>query len=124
MSLRGEHADKAWCREEGAATHRPVLANADFYMSGSKELTQESVADLIALLDKVEKSVLIRCTAGADRSGLAAAPYLAAISKQGEELAERQISIRFGHLAPPMAGANAMDQALESLEPCLGFPDS
>jgi len=93
-------------------------------MSAYQELTQERAAELIALLARVEKPVLIHCKAGADRSGLAAALYLAAVSKQGEEAAQEQLSIRFGHISVPLTGASAMVQTFVALEPWLGFPDS
>lgn len=124
LNLRGEHSGKDWYEAEVATANRLGLTHADFYMSASQELTQERAAELIALLARVEKPVLIHCKAGADRSGLAAALYLAAVSKQGEEAAEEQISIRFGHISVPLAGAYAMDQTFEALEPWLGFPDS
>ncbi|MFD2031462.1 tyrosine-protein phosphatase [Ancylobacter dichloromethanicus] len=45
-----------------------------------------------------KKPILIHCQAGADRSGLASALYLAAIKKNSAEAeAEAQLSIRYGH---------------------------
>ena len=77
---------------------------------------------LYELLAKVEKPVLIHCNWGADRTGLASALYLAAISKAGEEKAEGQLSLRYGHFSVPvLSQAFAMDETFESLEEWLGY---
>ena len=68
----------------------------------------------------VPKPVLIHCQAGSDRSGLAAAFYLAALAKAGEEKSEAQLSIRFGHIAIPVLGTYEMDQSFEAMEPTAG----
>ena len=61
---------------------------------------------------------------GYDRTGLASALYVASIAKGGEEAAEGQLSLRFGHVSLPFVPEYAMDQTWESLEPWLGFGDS
>lgn len=62
---------------------------------------------------------------GADRTGLTAAIYLAAIAGAGEHEAEKQLSIRYGHIGIPFVSrAYAMDETWEELEPWLGFNGS
>lgn len=100
------------------------IAHVNFGMSAGRELTQAQAANLIAILDRAEKPVLIHCKAGADRSGLASALYVAAVAKLGEDAAEQQISIRYGHISLPVSETYAMDRTFEALEPWLGFPDS
>ena len=92
-------------------------------MSARRELTQAEAADLIGILKRAEKPVLIHCKAGADRTGLAAALYVAAVAKLGETAAENQISIRYGHISLPVSATYAIDRTFEALEPWLGFPD-
>jgi protein tyrosine/serine phosphatase len=70
------------------------------------------------------KPLLIHCLSGADRTGLASALYLAAVSKTNEKVAEGQMSIFYGHIALSISRAFAMDRTFEKLEPLLGFRES
>ncbi|MFV3127270.1 dual specificity protein phosphatase family protein [Niveispirillum sp. KHB5.9] len=124
VNLRGGNPDAGWYRAERAASQHLGLTHIDFPMSAKRELTQEQAAQLVALLSKAERPILIHCQAGADRSGLAAALYVAAVAGGGEEAAERQISLRYGHISLPIAKTFAMDRSFEALEPWLGYPDS
>ena len=125
VNLRGASVGASWYDQELAAASAAGVQHYDFRMSASQSLTQQEAADLLALLDHAEKPVLIHCNWGADRTGLAAALYLAAIAKQGEEAAESQLSLRYGHFSVPMLSQGyAMDETFEALEPWLGFFDS
>jgi protein tyrosine/serine phosphatase len=124
INLRGENKGSPWYDDEVAKARELAITLVDFRMSAKHELSQEEAAHLVAVLARVEKPVLIHCKAGADRSGLASALYVAAVSKLGEAAAERQISIRYGHISLPGSEAYAMDRTFESLEPWLGYPHS
>ncbi|MDO5706646.1 MAG: hypothetical protein Q4G49_16470 [Paracoccus sp. (in: a-proteobacteria)] len=68
---------------------------------------------------------MIHCKSGADRTGLAAALYVAGIAKGGEFAAEWQLSPRYGHIGIPwLSRAWPMDLTWEAMEPALGFPES
>lgn len=124
INLRGENKGSAWYDTEIAQSQKFGIHHVDFRMSAWRQLPQQEAAELILLLERAEKPVLIHCKSGADRSGLAAALYVAAVAKLGEEAAERQISIRYGHFSIPLIAPFAMDATFEALEPWLGFPDS
>jgi uncharacterized protein (TIGR01244 family) len=124
VNLRGENVDARWYAAEVDEARRLGITLIDFKMSAGRQLTQDQAAKLIDTLKHAEKPILIHCRGGADRSGLASALYLAAIAKQGEQAAEGQMSIRYGHISLPFAPAYAMDRTFETLEPWLGFPDS
>ncbi len=124
INLRGGNMASAWYAEEMASARELKLAHYDFPMSDHEELSPERAKQLIALMEKAEKPLLIHCKAGADRTGLAAALYLAKIAKAGEEAAEAEISIRYGHVSLPLSPSFAMDRTFENLEPWLGFPNS
>lgn len=124
INLRGENAGSPWYDAEIAEAKQLGIAHVDFGMSAGRELTRTEAADLVAILERAEKPVLIHCKAGADRSGLASALYVAAVAKLGEAAAEHQISIRYGHISLPVSATYAMDRTFEALEPWLGFPDS
>ncbi|AWC25212.1 Protein tyrosine/serine phosphatase [Aminobacter sp. MSH1] len=121
VNLRGENTGSPWYDAEIAEAKQLGITHVDFRMSARRELTQAEAGDLIGILEQAEKPVLIHCKAGADRSGLAAALYVAAVAKLGEAAAEAQISIRYGHISLPLSSAYAMDRTFEALEPWLGF---
>ena len=124
INLRGANPGSSWYDAEVASAKAEGIAHYDFRMSASQQLDQSRAEELIALMRNAEKPLLIHCQAGADRTGLAAALYKAAISKEGESAAEGQISFWYGHISIPHTAAYPMDQTFEALEPWLGFPDS
>ena len=124
VNLRGENFGAPWYDAEVGQAKKLGITHVNFRMSAKRELTQAQAAELIKLLAEAKKPILIHCQAGADRSGLASALYLAAVSKRGEAAAESQISIRYGHISLPVSPAYTMDRSFESLEPWLGYHDS
>lgn len=124
VNLRGPNPGRDWYEAERATAQLLGIQHVDFAMSAKRPLDDARAAQLIALLRAVPKPVLIHCQAGADRTGLASALYLAAIAGQGEEAAEGQLSVLYGHVGLPMLGPYAMDTTFERMEPALGFPNS
>lgn len=119
VNLRGA-SDSDWYRDEIAQSDRLSLVHADFAMRDDRMLPPERAAALVDLIASLPKPVLIHCKAGADRTGLAAALYLARHGET-EARAEAQLSFRFGHVGLPVSAAWAMDQSWEEMEPALGF---
>ncbi len=119
LNLRGA-SSAGWYQGEISASRALGLVHADFAMKDHEKLTPERAARLMALIDSLPKPVLIHCKAGADRTGLAAALYLARHGET-EARAEAQLSFRFGHVGLPVSAAWAMDQSWEEMEPALGF---
>ncbi|WP_245196523.1 tyrosine-protein phosphatase [Labrys sp. LIt4] len=124
INLRGRNAGAAWYDAEVAESARLGIAHIDFAMSASRELSGLQADALVHVLRNAEKPILIHCEGGADRSGLAAALYLAAISKASEAQAESQMSLRFGHFSLPFLRSYAMDDTFENLEASLGYTKS
>ncbi|MGO4688871.1 dual specificity protein phosphatase family protein [Brevundimonas sp. 2YAF1] len=124
LNLRGENPHAAWYRNEVAAARRLGIQHIDFRMSARRGITKEEAWRLIDVMEQAPKPLLIHCESGADRSGLASALYLAAVKRYGEEIAERQLSIRYGHIASPAAKGWGMTVTFEDMEPSLGFPES
>ncbi|TCK30796.1 uncharacterized protein (TIGR01244 family) [Ancylobacter aquaticus] len=123
INLRGP-SSKPWYQREVATSRALGITHVDFQLSAGRELTQPQVEALIALMRRSPKPILVHCRGGADRSGIASALYLASIAKAGEEPAEWQMSLFYGHFPIPFFPAWAMDQTWERIEPWLGFPDS
>lgn len=125
LNLRGENTGEDWYETERAVSERLGITHIDFRMSAQKELTQPEVEALMKIMQDAPKPMLIHCMAGADRTGLASAMYVAGIEKLGEDAAERQLSLTYGHVGLPwISKAWAMDRTWERIEPWLGFPGS
>lgn len=125
LNLRGAQPDEPWYRDERAEAGRLGIGHIDFGMSDAKEMTPEQVRALIRVMREAPKPLLIHCRAGADRTGLASALYLAAIERRGEWASEAQLALSYGHVGVPvLSRAWAMNATWEKMEGWLGFPDS
>lgn len=124
LNLRGASPGADWYETERAVSDRLGITHIDFRMSARAELTQERVQQLLALMQAAPKPLLIHCKSGADRTGLAAALYLAAVEHRSELAAEWQLSPAFGHVGLPFSAAWPMDLTWQRIEPWLGYADS
>lgn len=125
INLRGANRGVSWYDSEVAVAKELGIVHLDFRMSAGRPLSQDEAAQLIEMMRAAPKPLLIHCRAGADRSGLAASLYLAAIDGADEERSEAQLSFRFGHIGIPwVSEAYAMDEAWEAIEPSLGYGGS
>lgn len=124
LNLRGENYGSPWYDAEVREAAQIGVQHIDFRMSSSKELDKEQVFALIDVMRQAPKPMLIHCRAGADRTGLAAAFYLAGIANRSEMSSEMQLWPIYGHLPFSFLGAFAMNRTFETFEPYLGFTDS
>ncbi|MCX7643716.1 MAG: tyrosine-protein phosphatase [Rhodobacteraceae bacterium] len=125
LNLRGAHPGADWYDAELRAAADEGIVHADFALSASRRVGQSEAAELVELMEGLPKPLLIHCRHGSDRTGLAAALYLARVAGADEDTAEGALSIRYGHVAVPLLSAAwPMDQSFEALEPWLGFEGS
>jgi protein tyrosine/serine phosphatase len=124
INLRGENPGSDWYDAEVAEAAKLGIAHVNFRMSARRDMTAEQFTQIIDVLQKAERPILVHCKSGSDRSGLVSALYVAAIARLGEEAAESQISFRYGHIPLSISAPYAMDRSFEALEPALGFPKS
>jgi protein tyrosine/serine phosphatase len=124
INLRGANEDADWYKEELAASSANGITHINFRMKAARELTNEQAIELIELMRNAPKPLLVHCLAGADRTGLASAFYIAGVVKLGEETAERQLWLHYGHLPFYINEAFAMNRSFERMEPYFGFHDS
>lgn len=124
VNLRGAQPGSPWYEAEIAAAAKLGLEHRDFGISAGAILEPDEADRLIALLSQAPKPILIHCRSGSDRTGLAAALYLAAIAGVEEEEAEEQLSILYGHFSLPFTPSFPMDLSFEAMEEDLGFVGS
>ncbi|WP_428030545.1 tyrosine-protein phosphatase [Ancylobacter sp.] len=124
INLRGRAENSGWYRDEVRIAGEAKVQLIDLRWSARRELTDEEVATFFKALENAPRPILIHCLSGADRTGLAAALYLAGIKKASEMSAELQLSPLFGHIGLPFAPFYAMDETFERLEPWLGYTGS
>lgn len=114
VNLRGPNAGRAWYEAERQTASKLGIRHIDFGLSAVRGVTPEKAAELLDLLRRVEKPVLVHCKAGADRAGLASALYLAGAKKASPDVARGQLSFRFGHIGLPFLREYEMDRSLEA----------
>ena len=123
INLRGDNTGHAWYDHEVAEAKRLGIAHYNFRMSMKRELTDAQVDELLSLMRKAPKPLLIKCRSGADRTGLVAALYRAAIQKESKARAEHELWAMYGHFALSWRRAYAMDRTFEAQAERLNFID-
>ncbi|WP_276120992.1 dual specificity protein phosphatase family protein [Pararhizobium qamdonense] len=122
VNLRGSNENATWYKNEVATARDLGIGHIDFKMVATKQLSVEESHRLVALLRDAPKPILIHCKSGADRTGLASVIYLNRIAGVDEDIAERQLSIRYGHFSIPFFSPTyAMDENWEKLEKVFGL---
>jgi protein tyrosine/serine phosphatase len=119
INLRGDNTGHHWYDREITEAKHLDINHIDFRMSSNRELTEAQATELVEIMRDAPKPILIHCQAGADRTGLASALYLAAIAKTSQATAQGQMSILYGHISLSFMRAYAMDRTFEKLEPRL-----
>lgn len=113
LNLRGEHKGDAWYDAEVAASNAHHITHYDLSTAAKREFTDEQVTQLLDIMRRAPKPLLIHCHSGSDRTGLAAALYLSEIAQKPKEEAARQLSLRYGHLSLPITKTYNMDRTFE-----------
>ena len=120
LNLRGAAPGEPWYEAERQAAEKLGLTMVDFPLASTRELTPDEETTLLQILRDATPPLLIYCRSGANRTGLAAAAYLAFVAGQPPQVASRQISLRYGHLAVPFRPeTSAMDRSWISMQGLL-----
>lgn len=120
LNLRPPSPGADWYDAEVATSAELGIMQVDFGMSSGRMLPLDRAKELIALMERLPKPLLIHCDSGANRTGLASALYLAVIEGRPEDEAEAQLSLRYGHfpiewpdeISPMYATFEALEYAL------------
>ncbi len=111
LNLRGEGAGQDWYDDEITTSKTLDVKHYDYGIWASSEPSAKQIRDLIAILRSAPKPLLIHCQSGADRSGLVAALYVAAIEKRPADEAAQQLSLLYGHFPWLTSRSGAMDRS-------------
>ncbi len=117
INLRGEHPDEPWYKEEKEVCSMHKIQHYSIPLSSSREPDEAVIRQLIEIFKNAQRPVLIHCQAGADRSGLAAAIWKVVVDKEQKSVAEKQLSIFYGHLL--IGKTTAMDRFFYNWTPAL-----
>lgn len=112
LNLRGAAPGEAWYEDERAVASAVGVQHIDYRLSATKPLTPDQIHEVLQLIEKTPKPLLIHCQGGADRTGLVSALYLASRGASAERVADA-LSVRYGHFRFAIwDGTRAMDDSL------------
>ncbi len=111
LNLRGESLEH-WYQDEIAFSKEHNITHYNYGIGDRKPITLKQMEEMVEIMKKAPKPLLVHCKAGADRTSLASALYLHAIKK--DKKAERAISLLYGHF--PWLGSKTyfMDDSFEA----------
>jgi len=97
VNLRGDNVGKDWYDAERAAATSLGVPMIDIPLSSNCPPRTAQFRQLIDVMDRAPKPILLHCHSGSDRTGLASMMYLLLQSDSTLGAARAQISWRFGH---------------------------
>ncbi|MBV9829834.1 MAG: tyrosine-protein phosphatase [Alphaproteobacteria bacterium] len=111
LNLRGAHHGEPWYDNEVAAAGELGMAHYDYPLSAKRVVTEQQIAELLALVRAAPKPLLIHCKSGADRTGLLSALYRYAESGATAEEADGELTLIYGHFPYLTNRTAAMDES-------------
>ena len=103
--------NKSWYINEVAIAKEMGVVRYDYPIGDREEASMVKMDNIVDIIKKAPKPLLIHCKAGADRTSLASALYLYAIKHENNS--EREISILYGHFPWLGSKTGAMDRSFE-----------
>jgi protein tyrosine/serine phosphatase len=111
LNLRGAHAGEGWYDDEIDAAGELGLAHFDYTLSAKRFVTSQQIADVLDIMRRAPKPLLIHCKSGSDRTGLVAALYRFAETGASAREADRELSLVYGHFPYLTSRSGAMDDS-------------
>lgn len=100
VNLRGPNPDVPWYQNERAVTDEAGVAHFDFRANSYFAPTKEELRELVGILDRADKPILLHCESGIDRSGPAAAVSVLLLDPSGSpDEALDELTLRCGHVS-------------------------
>lgn len=115
LNLRGKNSGKDWYETEIAVCRKLSVRHYDLAMSSSGRPNPEVMSRLMEIFREAPRPILIHCRSGSDRSGLAAAFWKVVVDGEPKAIAQKQLSIRFGHF--PVGQTSVLDDFFKEWEP-------
>ena len=115
INLRGENANQTWYQDEVRVTRDARVTRIDLPMSAIHEPDAELLGKLITALETSATPMLIHCSSGSDRTGLAAALYEMLVMKKPANEARGQLSFYWGHFPWIVSPTIAMDRTFDGV---------
>lgn len=103
INLRGRHRFATY-DQEIAACRELGLAHVDFRLDSRAAPPKERMLQLLDMAGGLDFPALVHCKTGADRAGLFAAAFLHGVEGHPIGMAQRQLSLRFGHFRQAKTG--------------------
>jgi protein tyrosine/serine phosphatase len=115
LNLRGENSGADWYEDEIAICKKLSVRHYDLAMTSSGNPGRDVLARLMTIFKEAPRPVLIHCRSGSDRTGLVAAMWKVVVDGDPKTIAEKQLSIRYGHI--PVGQTSVLDDFFRDWEP-------
>lgn len=120
LNLRGENRGMDWYEDEIATCKRLSVRHYDLAMNSTGRPNPDVLEKLMAIFSEAPRPILIHCRSGSDRSGLVAALWKVIVDGEPKEVAQKQLSIRYGHF--PVGQTSVLDDFFKEWEPAAVPP--
>jgi protein tyrosine phosphatase (PTP) superfamily phosphohydrolase (DUF442 family) len=111
LNLRGPNPGSPWYDEEVAAARTLGLVHYDYGLSAHRFVTGQQIAEILDIVRRAPKPLLVHCKSGSDRTGLVAALFRYALGAASAEEADRELSLLYGHFPYLTSRSGAMDDS-------------
>lgn len=111
LNLRGRMPDSHWYKEELAATRALGLAHFDHKLSAMREVDPAELDEILSVIARAPKPILIHCQGGADRTGLVCAVWELTAGRLSPAEAGEELSLWYGHFPYLWSHTDAMDKS-------------
>jgi undecaprenyl-diphosphatase len=111
LNLRGEKPDSQWYKKETGVVQALGVQHLSHKLSALEEVPTGELEEILAVMDRAPKPLLVHCEGGSDRTGLVVAAWAFSRQHQQPEAAHEQLALRYGHFPYLWSSTDAMDRS-------------
>jgi protein tyrosine/serine phosphatase len=111
LNLRGASRGQSWYEDEISTAVALQVVHFDYGISEGDVISAGQVNEILEIVRRAPRPILVHCLGGADRTGLVSALFLAELEKRPASEAARQLSLMYGHFPFLTSKTGAMDQS-------------